>query len=293
MKAENQRGWLFQIPLLLVLALNAFIPFMTVINYSFQDILPGLPPLWIGLENYKLVLSSELFQGALFRQLIFSFSILAIEVPLGILIALAMPKSGAGASLMLVILGLPLLIPWNVVGIIWRVFTRADIGVVPGLLQALNYDYNLALSPFDAWWTAVMMDVWHWTPLVALLAYAGLNAIPDAYFQSAKIDGASAWKTFRYVIFPRLRSVLTIAVLLRFMDSFRIYTELFILTGGGPGNSTTFLSDVLVRKAVGGFEIGYAGAFSLIYFYIILLISYIFYQVITTRATGQQMVEEG
>ena len=287
MKTVSQRGWLFLIPALIVLAVNAFIPFMTVINYSFQDILPGLDPLWIGLENYKTVLQDDLFQGALRRQIIFSFLILLIEVPLGILIALGMPKKGWGATAALVVIGLPLLIPWNVVGIIWRVYTRSDLGFVPLIFDFFNYQYNVALNPVDAYWTVVIMDVWHWTPLVVLLCYAGLNAIPDAYFQAAKIDGASTWKTFRYVILPRLRSVLTIAVLLRFMDSFRIYTEVFLLTGGGPGNTTTFLSDVLVRKAVGGFEFGYAAALSLTYFFIILIISYVFFLVLTNVGTGE------
>ena len=86
------------------------------------------------------------------------------------------------------------------------------------------------------------MDVWHWTPLVALLCYAGLRAIPEAFYQAARIDGASRGPCSATSSCPKLRGVLTIAVLLRFMDSFMIYTEPFVLTGGGPGNSTTFLS---------------------------------------------------
>ena len=93
------------------------------------------------------------------------------------------------------------------------------------------------------------MDVWHWTSLVVLLSYAGLQAIPDAYYQAAKIDGASRWAVFRYIQLPKMRRVLIIAVLLRFMDSFMIYTEPFVLTGGGPGNATTFLSIDLVKMA--------------------------------------------
>jgi glycerol transport system permease protein len=125
------------------------------------------------------------------------------------------------------------------------------------------------------------MDVWHWTPLVALLCFAGLRAIPEAYYQAARIDGASAWAIFRYIELPKLRGVLTIAVLLRFMDSFMIYTEPFVLTGGGPGNATTFLSQSLTRLAVGQFDLGPAAAFSLIYFLVILLFSYVFYTVMT------------
>jgi glycerol transport system permease protein len=118
------------------------------------------------------------------------------------------------------------------------------------------------------------------------LAYAGLRAIPEVYFQAAKIDGASGWSTFRYIQLPKMRGVLTIAVLLRFMDSFLIYAEPFVLTGGGPGNSTTFLSIYLVKIAVGQFDLGTAGAFSLIYFLIVLLLCFVFYQVLLNVGKG-------
>ncbi|TMA08498.1 MAG: sugar ABC transporter permease, partial [Deltaproteobacteria bacterium] len=125
------------------------------------------------------------------------------------------------------------------------------------------------------------MDVWHWTSLVVLLAYAGLSAIPDAYYQAAKIDGASSGAVFRYIQLPKMKRVLTIAVLLRFMDSFMIYTEPIVLTGGGPGNATTLLSIDLVKVALGQFDLGPAAAMSLIYFLIVLLLSWIFYTVMT------------
>ena len=135
----------------------------------------------------------------------------------------------------------------------------------------------------DAWVTVLVMDVWHWTPLVVLLAYAGLRAIPGAYYQAAAVDGASRWAAFRHIELPKLRGVLLIAVLLRFMDSFMIYTEPFVVTGGGPGNATTFLSIDLVKMAIGQFDLGPAAAFSLIYFLVILLISWVFYTVMTAQ----------
>lgn len=273
------------------MSVNAFIPFMTVINYSFIDKLPGLPSLWLGLENYRGVWQDNIFPSALRRQFIFSFVVLAIQVPLGILVALGMPKRGIGATISLITIGLPLLIPWQVVGIIWRAYTRADLGFVPVILSWFNYSYDTGLNPFDAWVTIVVMDVWHWTPLIALLCYSGLNAIPDAYFQAARIDGASRWKTFWVVTLPRLRSVLTIGILLRFMDSFRIYIEPFMVTGGGPGTATSFLSDTVVREAR-AFNFGPAAAMSLVYFYIILVISYVFFQVLTNVGTGNEPVQE-
>jgi len=186
------------------------------------------------------------------------------------------------------VLALPLLIPWNVIGTIWIIFTRPDIGLLGVAINGLGVEFDHTASPLDAWVTVILMEVWHWTPLVALLAYAGLRAIPDAYFQAARIDGASAWATFRYIQLPKMRGVLTIAVLLRFMDSFLIYAEPFVLTGGGPGNSTTFLSIYLVKVAVGQFDLGPAAAFSIIYFLIILLFSWLFYQALQNVGAGEK-----
>ena len=211
------------------------------------------------------------------RQLIFSFAVLAVELPLGILLALSMPSQGLKSSIVLVIVSLSLLIPWNVVGTIWQIFGRTDIGLMGAALQGLGIQYSYTGNALHAWMTVLLMDVWHWTPLVALLGYAGLRSIPDAYYQAASIDGASKFDIFRYVQLPKMRGVLMIAVLLRFMDSFMIYTEPFVLTGGGPGNSTTFLSQFLTQKAVGQFDLGPAAAFSLIYFLIILLMCFILY----------------
>jgi glycerol transport system permease protein len=220
--------------------------------------------------------------NALGRQLAFSAIILAIEVPLGIFVALNMPKSGFWSSFCLVVMSLPLLIPWNVVGTIWQIFGRVDIGLLGHTLDAVGINYNYTQNTVHAWATVVVMDVWHWTSLVALLAFAGLRSIPDAYYQAAKIDQASRWAVFRYIELPKMAGVLMIAILLRFMDSFMIYTEPFVLTGGGPGNATTFLSIDLVKMALGQFDLGPAAAFSLMYFLVILLISWVFYTVMTT-----------
>jgi glycerol transport system permease protein len=248
-----------------------------VVNYSVQDIISPERRVFVGTEWFAAIMRDEELHGALLRQLTFSFSVLAVELPLGILLALAMPAQGWRSSAVLVIVSLSLLIPWNVVGTIWQIFGRADIGLMGAALQGLGIDYSYTGNATHAWLTVLLMDVWHWTPLVALLGYAGLRSIPDAYYQAASIDGATKFAVFRYVQLPKMRGVLMIAVLLRFMDSFMIYTEPFVLTGGGPGNSTTFLSQFLTIKAVGQFDVGPAAAFSLIYFLIILLLSFILY----------------
>ena len=290
-KPVNQKAWFLILPVLICVAFSAIIPLMTVVNYSVQDIISPERRVFVGTEWFVAVMRDQELHAALVRQLTFSLSVLAVELPLGILLALSMPAEGWRASVVLVIVSLSLLIPWNVVGTIWQIFCRSDIGLLGASLQWMGIDYSYTGNATHAWLTVLVMDVWHWTPLVALLGYAGLRSIPDAYYQAARIDGASKFAVFRYIQLPKMRGVLMIGVLLRFMDSFMIYTEPFVLTGGGPGNATTFLSQFLTQKAVGQFDLGPAAAFSLIYFLIILLLCFILYN--WMQRVGTQEKEGG
>ena len=283
MDKYDNRAWLGVLPVLLIVAFSAIIPLMTVVNYSVQDILDVQTRLFVGMDWYRETLADSRLRDALLRQLMFSGSVLAIEIPLGIAIALALPRGGRVTPALLLLFAIPLLIPWNVVGTIWQIFARGDIGLLGVVLAELGFEFNYAMNSTDAWVILIAMDVWHWTSLVVLLSFAGLSSISPAYYQAAEIDGISRWQIFRLIELPRLKGVLTIAVLLRLMDSLMIYTEPFVLTGGGPGNSTTFLSQYLATKAVGQFDLGPAAAFSIIYFLMILLLCWVFYTSVVRR----------
>jgi glycerol transport system permease protein len=283
MKPVSQKAWFLVAPVLLLVAFTAIIPLMTVVNYSVQYVATNAQFHWVGDLWYREVLQSEKFWNALWRNLVFSGIILAIQIPLGVLIALNMPRKGWGVPTCLVLMSLPLLIPWYVVGMIWQMFGRVDIGLMGVMLR--DFGYNYEGDPMDAWFTLIIMDVWHWTSLVALLAYAGLVSIPNAYYQAARIDGASGWQVFLHVQLPRMARVLTIAVLLRFMDSFMIFTEPFaVIAGGDP----VFLSTELSQTV----ELGQRAAMSIIYFLIILLLSWVFYTVMT-RDDGEPIQTGG
>jgi glycerol transport system permease protein len=277
-KPRNNRAWFFVLPMLVSVAFTAIVPLLIVINYSVQDIFGPNNRVFVGAEWFEEVLTDKGIRDSFFRTLLFSFEVLLIQIPLGIAIGVAMPKRGWRASLTLVVMALPLLIPFNVVGTIWQIFARADIGLGGHVVNdVLGLEYNYAQNPRDAWYTVLLMDTWHWTPLVALLVYAGLRAIPEAYYRAAAIDGANRIAVFRFIELPRLRGVLTLAILLRFMDSFMIYTEPFVVTGGGPGNTTNFLSISLTKLATGGFDLGQAAAYSLVYFFFIQVFCFVFY----------------
>src|SRR5437016_2676476 len=268
-KTINPKAWFLVLPVFLVVAFSAVLPLMTVVNYSMQDTFGNNQFFWNGVGWFKELLDpttdlGSRFLASLWRNLFFSA----------------------------VILALPLLIPWNVVGTIWQIFGRPDIGLLGYVLNSLGLNYNYVSNDLDAWATVIVMDVWHWTSLVALLCYAGLKSIPDAYYQAAQIDGASRWAVFKAIQLPKMNRVLLIAVLLRFMDSFMIYTEPFVVTGGGPGNSTTFVSIELVKIALGQFDLGKAAALSLVYNIIILIVCWVFYTVMT-NAGAERRVKDG
>jgi glycerol transport system permease protein len=255
---------------------------MTVVNYSVQDSMGQNNFFWNGAGWFQNLLDpstqiGQRFQGALIRNLAFSFLVLAIEIPLGIAVSLCIPKRGWKVGATLVVIALPLLIPYNVVGVIWQLFTRTDVGLLGASLTALQIPFDTRQDPASAWVTIVIMDVWHWTSMVALLCYAGLKAIPDAFYQAARIDGARRWAVFVNIELPKLRKVLIIAMLLRFMGSFMIYTEPFVVTGGGPGESTSFLSIDLVKTALGQVDLGNGAAMSLVYNLITLTVCWVFF----------------
>jgi glycerol transport system permease protein len=285
-KPWNNRAWFFVIPVLVFVLFSSIIPMMTVVNYSVQDSMGQNNFFWNGVAWFQNLLDPTTdiggrFAAALVRNLIFSLVVLCIELPLGIAVAICIPRHGWRVGAALVLIALPLLIPWTVVGTIWQIFARQDIGLLGAALNGVGIHYNDTQDPTSAWATIVVMDVWHWTGMVALLAYAGLKAIPDAFYQAARIDGASRWSVFRNIELPKLQKVLVIAVLLRFMESFMIYTEPSVVTGGGPGEATSFLSLDLVKIALGQVDLGNAAAMSLVYNLITLSLCWIFFTVMT------------
>ncbi|MDE2583007.1 MAG: sugar ABC transporter permease [Rhodospirillales bacterium] len=285
-KPLNNKAWFLVLPVLGFVLFSSLVPMMTVVNYAFQDTMGQNHFFWNGIAWFRHLLdpstdSGQRFAGALTRTLLFSLAVLAIEIPLGIAVALCMPRHGRAIGPLLVVIALPMLIPWNVVGTMWQIFARQDIGLLGAALNGLGIPFNDTQYPVSAWSTILMMDVWHWTSMVVLLCYAGLRAIPDAFYQAARIDGARRWAVFINIELPKLHRVLVIAVLLRFMESFMIYTEPFVVTGGGPGEATSFLSLDLVKTALGQLDLGNAAAMSLVYLLISLTVCWVFFTAMT------------
>jgi glycerol transport system permease protein len=274
-------------PALLVMTLCGLIPLGFVAYYSVHDTFGANMFVWVGGAWFAQVLTSRDFYHDLLRSFGFTALVLAIEVPLGLYIALRMPTRGALASVYIVLMTIPLLAPTIVVGYLWTALTLPGAGPIYEALAVFGWDLNLN-NVYVAWLVLAVMDTWHWTSLIVLLCFAGLRAIPEDYYMAASVDGAGRWALFRHIQLPKIRTVLLVAVLLRFMDSFVIYIEPYVITRGGPGTSTVFLSHKLVQKALVEFNLGEAGAMSMIYFLIVLCVSWAFFRLIVAEPSGQR-----
>jgi glycerol transport system permease protein len=275
MKERNNTGWLFVLPAALLLGLVGLIPLITVVNYSFFEIFILDKRFWVGTEWYNEIISSGRFWSSFGRSTLFSAIVLAIQIPLGIAIALCIPKRQFWVGLALAGIALPLLVPWNMIPSLWLSLLNPDTGILGRIMAAFGWSAEWKMSAVQTWAVIVIMDTWHWTSLVVILCYSALTTIPAAYYQAAEIDGAGPWQVFRHIQLPKLQYVLLMAVLLRFMDSFMIYTEAFPINAGGPDGATMFLA-VDLGEEIKAFNYGPSAARSVLYFMIVLTVAWLF-----------------
>ena len=274
----SEKRFLLILPALIVLFFNSFFPILIVLNYSFQNPFAAVPRV-VGWDNYIRVYHDSAWWAAFRRNMYLTGATLAIQIPLGLALALIIRERGKLASMVSAAIVLPSLIPFVSIGILWRLLSMT-FGPIRLALGWHGIDYSL-MTPTNAFWTLVVMDVWHWTSLVFLLMSAGLMTIPDVYYTAAKVDGSRKWQTFRYITMPGLKPLLILAALLRIIDSFKIYDENVILTGGGPGRTTEFLSLFLVRKILREWAGGFGAAASLIYLLQAIVMCFLLIMVLT------------
>jgi glycerol transport system permease protein len=275
MKYRTEIGWLFVAPAALIISLVGLVPLITVVNYSFFEIFILDARFWVGTEWYAEIIGSERFWASFGRSTLFSAFVLTIQIPLGIAIALCIPKRKIWVGITLALVALPLLVPWNMIPSLWLSLLNSETGILGRILPNLGWASDWKLSTPHTWAVIIVMDVWHWTSLVVILCYSALTTVPAAYYQAAAIDGASPWQVFRHIQLPKLHHVLLMAILLRFMDSFMIYTEAFPINAGGPDGATTFLA-VDLGEEIRAFNYGPSAARSVTYFMIILTVAWMF-----------------
>ncbi|MEP6827439.1 MAG: sugar ABC transporter permease [Aestuariivirga sp.] len=259
-------------------------PLVLVAFYSVHENF-GAESVFVGTRWYSQAYFSSDFQNNLLRSFGFSALALAIEIPLGLFVALKLPPKGKLLSVLLVLLVLPLLTPNIVVGYLFKALSLPNTGLLTWAVSAIGIDLSLN-SPIAAWCVIILMDIWHWTSLVVLFAYAGLKAIPEEYYRAASVDAASSWAVFRYVQLPRLKMMLAIAAILRFMDAFMIYAEPLAVTHGGPKTATSFVASAFFQSKKTQFELGFGAAVSVTCFVIVVGFAFVLFKLVTRQSVA-------
>ena len=273
--------YLFLAPAVVTMGLALLYPLLQSIWLSFTDWQLGRPlssAKYVGLEHYGYLLRDSSFWASLSVTLTFAAAVVALEVIIGVALALVLDREIRGMAALRTIFILPMMVAPIVVGLIWRYMYSEQFGPITNLLKALGLPTVPWLSSPDvALLSVIIADVWQWTPFIFILSLAALQSLPASALEAARIDGATPWQSIWHVKLPLMMPVIMIAALLRLIDAFKVLEVIYIMTEGGPGLSTEILSLHIYKTAFVSQELGRASALSNILLLIVLLLSAILF----------------
>ncbi|MQW68164.1 ABC transporter permease subunit [Sinorhizobium medicae] len=264
------------VPAMLVILVFALLPLAYALDVSFRfaDLTRGRIGDFVGLDNYRAVLHDRAFWSSVGVTLKFTLTAVTLEMVLGIAIAFLIHGATAGKGIIRSLMILPLATSAAVTGLFWRYLYDTQFGLINHFLGLVGLpepnwlgDYTIAL------WSVILFDVWQWTPFVALIALAGLQALPKEPFEAAELDGASTFRVLRTPTFPMLKPVLFLVLVLRTIDSVRLYDAVAVLTRGGPGTVTETMTFYLYRTGLKLFRMDYASTMAIFFLYAMLVAS--------------------
>jgi multiple sugar transport system permease protein len=280
-------GWLLLSPTLLILFVFGLGPFFYVLVTGFTDwnsFAANPKPHFAGLQNYRDLVFDDQFLRSLWLTLRFAFFVVVSELVLGYLLAQLFTRDFPGKGFFRTIHTLPLMVAPIAVGATWRLLTVPGLGPLPYYLDKwFGIDFRLGSFASQAFMTTVVMDVWHWTPLITLTLLAALVSLPKEPFEQAQIDGANRFQIFWYITLPMLKPAILAAVFIRLMDALRIVDEVWMLTGGGPGSATRYIGLYIWRVVFPKTDYGFGSAMSLLTLYITIVICWLLYSALIAR----------
>lgn len=273
------KGRAYILPAIIILLIVTIYPLIYVFYLSLHRNIPIFEiSKFVGLKNYIFLLKDERFWNALRNTLYFTGLSVAAELLLGLAIAVFLDRPFKGRGMIRAIVLIPWAIPTVVSAKMWEWIYNPDFGI-------LNYIFGTNInwlgSPFWAINAAIFMDVWKTTPFAVLLFMAGLQVIPRELYQAAEVDGASSWQVFIHITLPLLKPIVLVVLLFRTLDAFRVFDAIYVLTGGGPGNTTETLSIYAYKTLFQTLQFGYGSALSVIVFLFVGGISLFYVKMLT------------
>ncbi|GAC1593829.1 MAG: sugar ABC transporter permease [Myxococcales bacterium] len=272
--ASDEKAALFVAPAVAILAAVAVAPVLAAVWLSLhRSIVIFHEQRFIGLGNYRFLLQDARFWSALRTTAYFTAVAVGIELVLGLAVALLLER---GSGLLRAAVLIPWAIPTAVSARLWAWLFNADYGALHRLLPGIDW----LGSPAAALHAAILVDVWKTTPFVALLLLAGLQSIPRELLKAARVDGASPSRTFFSITLPLLRPSILLALLFRSLDAFRVFDAIYVLTEGGPGNTTETLSIYAFKTLMRSGDFGYGSALAVATFLCVVALSLCFLRVL-------------
>lgn len=280
-------GWLLLAPTLIILGVFGVLPFLYVLVVGFADwnaFAADSSARFAGVENYRRLVFDDQFLYSLWLTLRFAFWAVVSQVVLGYFLAQLLMRDFPLKGFFRTIHTLPLMVAPIAVGATWRLLTVPGLGPLPYYLDSW-FGINLQLGRFahQAFITTVVMDVWHWTPLVTLTMLAALSSMPKEPFEQAQIDGANRVQIFWHITLPLLRPALLATIFIRLMDALRTVDEVWMLTGGGPGAATRYIGLYIWRVVFPKTDYGYGSAMSLLTLYLTIVACWLLYAGLMAR----------
>ncbi|MFP2904322.1 carbohydrate ABC transporter permease [Pyxidicoccus sp. 3LFB2] len=272
LERERRQAYLLVAPAVLVLAGVALYPILAAVWLSLHRfILVFGERRFTGLDNYAFLLSDARFWAALGNTAYFTLVAVTVELLLAVPLALLLNRAFPGRGLLRASVLVPWAIPTVVSARLWAWMFNPEYGVINRLLP--GSDINWLGAPGYALHAAILVDVWKTTPFVALLVLAGLQGISEDLYKAARVDGASAWRAFRSITLPLLKPALLLAVLFRSLDAFRVFDAIYVLTEGGPANTTETLSIYAYKTLMRSGDFGYGSALSVATFLCVVVLA--------------------
>jgi multiple sugar transport system permease protein len=278
---SSTTGWLLLFPTLLILFVMGVVPFLFVLVLGFFDwnVFAADPTLrFAGVENYRRLVFDGPFLASIWLTLKFAFFVVVSELILGYFLAQLLMRDFPGKGFFRTIHTLPLVVAPIAVGATWRLLTVPGLGPIPYYLDRwFDIDYRLGSFSDQAFLTTVIMDIWHWTPLVTLTMLAGLAALPKEPLEQAQVDGANKFQVFWHITLPLMKPVILTTVFIRLMDALRTVDEVWMLTGGGPAAATRYIGLYIWRIVFPKTDYGYGAAMSLLTLYLTIVLCWLLY----------------
>lgn len=279
MPRKEERYYLyFLIPATAILMLVGLVPLFPMISYTLYEMSAYVPvTYYVGLRNFKMVLTDPNIQYSFAVTFFFTALSLAVQIPIGLLIALFILSPFRGREAFQVIFLLPLAIPPIAIGLAWQLLLLPELGPITYyiLRGIFGIDYRYMADFWSAIAAILITTTWRWIPFVALGLVPGLMSIPPDMIDSAKVDGATYWKTFRHIMMPLLKFPLMLVVFIRIMDCIGIFDEAWMLTQGGPGWTTRFISIEIVKKVISESNFSLSAAETLVALYIAIILCWL------------------